>query len=98
MTSYRDLLKQREALEQQIGEARRREKSDAVAQARTLVVEYDLTAHDVFPAGKIRVSKFGRIGSKVAPKYRDPVTGKTWTGRGKAPRWIQNEDREKFAI
>jgi DNA-binding protein H-NS len=35
---------------------------------------------------------------KVAPKYRDPATGQTWTGRGKAPKWIQNEDREKFAI
>lgn len=27
-------------------------------------------------------------GSKVAPKYRDPATGATWTGRGKRPRWI----------
>jgi DNA-binding protein H-NS len=28
-------------------------------------------------------------GYKVAPKYRDPETGDTWTGRGKQPRWLQ---------
>lgn len=32
----------------------------------------------------VRASK----GSKVAPKYRDPATGATWTGRGKRPRWM----------
>jgi len=34
----------------------------------------------------------------VAPKYRDPATGKTWTGRGKAPKWIDGKDRSKFLI
>lgn len=100
MTSYKELLKQREALEQQISEARHRELSDAVAQVQKLVTEYGLTAQDVFPSGK-GSGKAGRsstAGSKVAPKYRDPATGQTWTGRGKAPKWIQNEDRTKFAI
>jgi len=27
-------------------------------------------------------------GSKVKPKYRNPATGETWTGRGKRPRWF----------
>ena len=96
MTSYKELLKQREALEQQISEARRRELSDAVSQVRALVAEYGLTAQDVFAAGK--TSRSSTAGTKVAPKYRDPATGQTWTGRGKAPKWIQNENREKFAI
>lgn len=26
----------------------------------------------------------------VPPKYRHPDSGETWTGRGKAPRWIAN--------
>lgn len=26
--------------------------------------------------------------SRVAPKYRDPETGQTWTGRGVMPRWL----------
>ncbi len=100
MTSYKDLLKQREALEQQISEARKRELSEAVAQVRSLVAEYGLTAQDVFPAGKGagKGTRSSTAGTKVAPKYRNPATGETWTGRGKAPKWIQNENREKFAI
>jgi DNA-binding protein H-NS len=27
--------------------------------------------------------------SVVAPKYRNPATGETWTGRGEAPSWIE---------
>lgn len=39
----------------------------------------------------------------VAPKYRHPQTGDTWSGRGKAPRWLAAEEaagatRESFLI
>jgi DNA-binding protein H-NS len=34
----------------------------------------------------------------VAPKYRDPATGKTWTGRGRAPTWLEGKDKVKFLI
>lgn len=37
-------------------------------------------------------------GSKVAAKYRDPETGATWSGRGKAPKWIAGQERDKFVI
>ena len=97
-TSYKDLVKQREALENQIKDARQRETSDAVSRVRTIIEEYELTAEDVFPpASRTRAASSAK-GGKVAAKYRDPATGATWTGRGKAPRWIQNEDRARFAI
>jgi DNA-binding protein H-NS len=35
---------------------------------------------------------------KVEAKYGDAVTGNTWTGRGRAPRWIRDQKREKFSI
>ena len=28
-------------------------------------------------------------GRKIAPKYRHPRTGDTWTGRGSTPRWLR---------
>ena len=99
MNSYKELLKQREALEQQIKEAREREVANALAQVRSLVDEFGLTVQDVFPS--MRAPSRGRsatAGSKVPPKYRDPVTGKTWTGRGKPPRWMPKENREQYAI
>jgi DNA-binding protein H-NS len=95
MPSYKELVKQRESLDQQIQQARREELAGAVSQVRALVAEFGLTAQDVFPSGRARSVSSG---SKVAPKYRNPATGQTWTGRGKPPRWIQGQDREKFAI
>lgn len=96
MATYKELLQQQEALALQIEEARKREIADALARVRSLVAEFGLTEKDVFPSG--RKTTGTRTGSKVAPKYRDPATGQTWTGRGKAPKWIEGKDRNPFAI
>ena len=96
MATYKELLKQQEALALQVEEARKREISDAVTQVRQMVSEFGLTERDVFPSG--RKSGGTRTGGKVAPKYRDPATGQTWTGRGKAPTCIDGKDRSKYLI
>lgn len=96
MATYKELLQQQQALALQIEEARKRELADAVTQVRKLIAEYGLTAQDVFPSG--RKSAGSRAGGKVPPKYRDPATGQTWTGRGKAPKWIEGKDRTQFLI
>lgn len=95
--SLKELLQQREAIEKAIAEARQSEIASAVARVRELVAEHGLTVQDVFPgrAGKV-AAKSG--GNKVAAKYRDPATGQTWTGRGKAPKWIEGKDRNQFLI
>jgi len=93
MSSYKALLQQREQLEQQIQQARKAELSEAVAKVRALVTEYDLTQEDVFPSSKPKATR-----QTVAPKYRDPSTGQTWTGRGKPPLWIADKDRAQFEI
>lgn len=95
MTSYKELLQQRATLEAQIAEARSRELADAVAKVQALVAEFQLTVDDVFPPAKARHSNAGQ---KVAAKYRNPTTGETWTGRGKPPRWIADQDRGQFLI
>ena len=92
MTSYTELLAQKAELEAQIAAAQAEAKAQAVAQARALIQEHGLTAADVFPPqGKAK-------GSVGAPKYRDPATGATWTGRGKPPNWIREKDRAEFLI
>ena len=95
-TSYKELLQQRAALDAQIAEARLKEFGDAVAKVRALVAEYEMDVEDVFPPAKARSS--ASVGQKVAPKYRNPSTGETWTGRGKAPKWIADQDRSQFLI
>jgi DNA-binding protein H-NS len=32
------------------------------------------------------------------PKYRDPVSGETWSGQGAQPNWIKGKDRFNFLI
>lgn len=97
-TSYKELIKQRDALEQAIAQAREHELAEAVRQVRHLVSEFDLTVQDVFPSGRGAVKQKISTGSKVAPKYRDPVSGQTWTGRGKAPKWIDGKERSPYLI
>ncbi len=94
--SYKELLAKREELEKQIAEARKQELTDAVAQVRKLVAEYGLSADDVFPPA--RGTRGPNGGGKVEPKYKNPVTGETWTGRGKAPKWIAEKERDQFLI
>lgn len=93
MTSYKELLAQRAALEAQIESARKSELTAAVAKVRSIIEEFGLTEADVF---KKQVSQ--KTTKPVEPKYRNNQTGETWTGRGKPPKWIADKDREQFLI
>lgn len=92
MSEYQNLLARKAELDAQIAAAQAEAKAQAVAQARALIAEHGLTAADVFPQSK---KPKGGVG---APKYRDPATGATWTGRGKPPNWINGKDRTPFLI
>jgi DNA-binding protein H-NS len=94
MPTYKELLEQRALLEQQIKQAHTLENADAIEKVKALVADFNLTADDIFGTGKPRTKSV----TKVAPKFRNPLTGDTWTGRGKPPKWIQNLDREQFLI
>lgn len=95
MPTYKELIQQREALEMQIAAARKTEFSAAISQIQTIVAEFGLTEKDIFGNSK---SAGKRPTGKVAPKYRNEATGEVWTGRGKAPKWIADQDREQFII
>lgn len=85
MSSVTELLAQKAAIEQQIAEAQRTERANAVAQVRALMAEHGLSVADL--SGKSSTSK--RTGAKVAAKYRNAATGDTWSGRGLQPKWLK---------
>lgn len=99
-----ELVAQREAIERQIRELRLAAKAEAILKIRSLMVAHGLTMEDI--SGRAAPdSRKGKGGgpSKVAPKYRDPVTGSTWTGRGLKPKWLvaaleTGKSIEEFAI
>jgi len=102
MSIYRELLAQREELDRKIEEARREEVSSAVVKVKQLIAEYGLTAADCgFKASPaVAGPNLGNVRPPVAVKYRG-LNGETWSGRGKAPRWLTNLEaqgrtREEF--
>ena len=52
------------------------------------------------PAADVKAPKAGNyVRGPQPPKYRDPKTGATWSGRGTAPAWLAGaKDRSKFLI
>lgn len=94
--SLTELKAQIAALQNQVAEIKKAETADAISKCRAIINEFELTAADLFSEGrgKVAVRKTG----KVAPKYRDPATGVTWTGRGLAPKWMAGKNKEDFLI
>jgi DNA-binding protein H-NS len=98
MATLQELIAQKEALNQQIAEAQRQAKADGIAKVRALMAGHNLTVADLSQPRATGKSAGKGKGQKVAPKYRDPETGKTWTGRGVAPKWIAGKDRGAYLI
>ncbi len=85
-TSISELIAQKDALERQIRDAQSAAKATAIANVRKLMADHGLTAADLIASAKSKAAM--KSGSKVAAKYRDPITGSTWTGRGLKPKWM----------
>ncbi|MGU7780957.1 H-NS histone family protein [Burkholderia sp. PU8-34] len=94
MQSVQKLQAQLAELDRKIRTARRAERHSALEQVRHLVTTYALTAREVFGQGYSDREKLFTVGAK----YRDPATGATWSGRGRAPSWIAGRDRAAFLI
>jgi DNA-binding protein H-NS len=90
-------------LEVQADAARRLEVKEAVSSIKELIAKYGLTAAELgFKGPGMGATKSKAIQSRPGtgvPKYRDPKSGKTWTGAGKPPGWIASaRNREVFLI
>jgi DNA-binding protein H-NS len=99
MSSYKELLAQREQLERQIQEAKAREYAEVLNEIKQKMADYGITLAELSGGkGAKGIAKASRARAGVAPKYRDPASGSTWSGRGKPPRWIAGQDRDQFLI
>jgi DNA-binding protein H-NS len=93
MSNLAELIAEKAALEKRIAEAQNQERADAIAQVKQLMAQHGLTLADL--GGKAAMSRTkasksdSRKGGKVPVKYRDPVSGNAWSGRGLQPKWLQ---------
>ena len=98
MASYKELKAQAEALLQQAEAARRAEIAAVVAEIQARMKEYGITLADLKGGAKKAKPRWA-----VAAKYRNPVTGDTWSGRGRAPKWLadalaKGRSRDEFLL
>ncbi|WP_063888218.1 H-NS histone family protein [Burkholderia ubonensis] len=93
MGKYLALKYELNKLAEQVEQARRMEQGEVIEHIRKLISEYQLTVRDVFGSGY----PAGRY-TFASAKYRDPETGRTWSGRGRPPLWLMGKDRTHFLI
>ncbi|WP_269504860.1 H-NS histone family protein [Burkholderia sp. IMCC1007] len=97
MSGYRELKAQADELMKRAEEAKLAELEAVLQEVRARIAEYGLTPKQLF--GRLRnAGSPAKPVSAIPPKYRDPSTGATWTGRGREPAWIRGKRRERFLI
>jgi len=94
--SVEELQRKKEELDRQIAERLKAEKQAVIEQILDVAQQYQVTIEDLIDA--FGGFKPKRKGVKATPKYRDPATGVTWSGRGKEPTWMRGRDRDDFLI
>jgi DNA-binding protein H-NS len=82
--TFKEYQKEIAELQKKAIEARRQETAGAIAQIKALMKEFDLSIADL---GTRPAKESKGIASPLPAKFRDPASGATWTGRGRAPAW-----------
>lgn len=100
MTQYKELMQQIESLKKQAEEVRQREIAEVIKDIKAMMDEYGITPADL---GFSVATRANKVKSAAVAKYRHPSTGETWTGKGRAPKWLQDAEangqrREQFLI
>ncbi|WDD90190.1 H-NS histone family protein (plasmid) [Burkholderia sp. FERM BP-3421] len=95
-----DVKAQIEALEAEAEALRAAEIKEVIADVRAKVAAYGLTEKDVFGRRRVGGTPGGRkVTTPSMPRYRDPKSGATWSGKGRAPAWIAAaKNRTRFLI
>lgn len=104
MATLLSLQSQIAKLQAQADALRESEKAGVISRIRDAIDAYQISA-EMLGFGASRRGAAGVKTKKAAaptfgvPRFRDPKTGKTWTGRGKPPAWIAGvKDRDAFLI
>jgi DNA-binding protein H-NS len=91
------LAAQQVALEKALQELQSAERQGAIEKVKAMMAEHGITAADLAQGegrkakGRPAKNPGGRsanAGKPVAAKYRNTVTGETWSGRGLKPKWL----------
>jgi DNA-binding protein H-NS len=96
MPTYQEYQDQIAKLQSLAEQARQDEIAEARRQVRELMQKHNLNVADLTIESK--KTKPGPRKGTAKAKYRDPETGATWSGRGRAPRWLNGRVKDDFLI
>jgi DNA-binding protein H-NS len=96
MTTYQEYQAKIAELQNLAESARREELNNAKEKIAAIMREHGLSLADL--AGASKPAKVSKPRAPVPMKYRDSATGQTWTGRGRAPKWLEGKKKEDFLI
>jgi DNA-binding protein H-NS len=94
-------MAQRESLEKQLADAREKEQRRVLFEIVQKMREYGISLHELLgrkPEAPCAAPGTSTKAGATPIKYRDPVSGATWSGRGRVPRWIADKDRDQFLV
>lgn len=96
MTTYQEYQAKIAELQNLAESARRDELNSAKEKIAVIMREHGLSLADL--SGAAKPAKVSKPRAPVPMKYRDTATGQTWTGRGRAPKWLEGKSKEDFLI
>lgn len=103
MTTLENIKAKIAKLQAQAEAIAKKQSSKVIAEIHDLMASHGVTiaeieAHAGGKPGRKPAGDRATTGT-VAVKYRDPKSGATWSGRGRAPAWIANvKDRNRFLV
>ena len=83
MSELNHLIGQAEELRARIEELKAEEKGAVIVQMKEAIETYNVSPEELFDKRR----KSATAGTKVAPKWKDPNSNATWSGRGRSPLW-----------
>lgn len=91
--TYRQLTAELAELDAKIEASWKQERSAVLRDLRERMAAWGIEANELGPY------KRGSYHTKpLKMLYRDPDTGREWSGRGHPPAWIDGKDRRRFLI
>lgn len=93
MTSLAEIEEQIKKLQAEAEKIKNEQVSAAIDQIKELMSKHGITVEDLQS-----FTKKARKKSPLKVKYRDPISGKEWTGRGRSPKWLEGKNKDDFAV
>lgn len=112
-TQRRKIDKEIQRLQKQAAALEQKQRGPVINEIVRNMRQYDITPEDIEAAFSTKRRSPAKRAAKAAgaatartpvpPKYRNPETNATWSGRGKPPRWISDaesagQNRDSFLI